>query len=843
VANTHVPNDVLLSLFANAPIAAAVLDADLRLLYLNAAFAAATSAAVDPRPGLALPDLLPEAAGQIRRAAEEMAQGRSGEYWLHFDVGADTERHFVGVAFPLPAPDGRLLIGTMMRDLTARTRADRERQLALGQAQTSQIEAEAQRDFLRMVLENAPMGISVCEGDDHRLMLVNDFAIRLINMPREAIIGKPVAETFPEAFALVRDVFDRVYATGETITVPERLVPLPDGRALWVYASYAPVLGSDGKPVGVMSLSLDISSRKRIERILESQKRILELTAQDASLPMLLQTIASVVTTQTGDEALASVLLADERGERLHYGAASKLPSSYVTALDGLPIGPASASCGTAAFRRERVIVTDIQRDPLWSNFQGLAAAHGLRACWSTPIVGSAGNLLGTIGIYYLQPRRPSPGDVELIELLAPMTALAIERCRVQEDRSRLLEAERRARQDAEAANRSKDDFVAALSHELRTSLNAILGWTRLLRGTDLDEATRSRGLESIERNTRMQSQLVEDLLDMSRIITGKLRLDVRSVELSIVVDAAVDAVRPAADAKNIRLQKILDPRAAPIAGDPDRLQQVVWNLLSNAIKFTPKGGRVQVRLERVNSHVEILVSDTGSGIDADLLTRVFERFQQGDAGSGKSAGLGLGLSIARHLVELHGGTIHAASEGRNRGATFTVKLPIMVTHADRQPSESHPTAATDHAGPVPAALPAIRILVVEDDDDGREVVSRVLSRAGAEVRGVSSAADAYGAISEWNPDVLISDIEMPGENGYTLITRLRSEFGISARKLPAIALTAYARVEDRIKALAAGFQMHVPKPVEPAELVAVVAAVITQAGPFPAARATIPDS
>jgi CheY-like chemotaxis protein/two-component sensor histidine kinase len=329
-------------------------------------------------------------------------------------------------------------------------------------------------------------------------------------------------------------------------------------------------------------------------------------------------------------------------------------------------------------------------------------------------------------------------------------------------------------------------------------------------------------------RNAHAQVQLIDDLLDVSRIVSGKMRLDVRDVDLEAVVEAALDAVRPAANAKDIRLHAVLDPRAAPITGDPDRLQHVVWNLLTNAVKFTPKGGRVQVHLQRVNSHVEIVVSDTGRGIAAELLPFVFTRFWQAESGASRShGGLGLGLAIIRHLVEAHGGTVTAQSAGESQGATFVVKLPLTLAKLD-QPGEArvHPTARVMMPSDIRPVLAGVRVLVVDDQKDALDLAAAILTAARADVRACQSAAEAFAAVRDWRPDVLIADIEMPGEDGLSLIRRVRTLEPTDGGKVPAIALTAYGRTEDRVRTLSAGFSMHVPKPVDPGELTAVVASL-----------------
>lgn len=387
-----------------------------------------------------------------------------------------------------------------------------------------------------------------------------------------------------------------------------------------------------------------------------------------------------------------------------------------------------------------------------------------------------------------------------------------------------------RAKRAAEEATLAKDEFLAVVSHELRTPLTAILGWARMLKTGTLDESVAARALDTIERNAESQSQLIEDLLDFSRIISGQIRLDVGRVELAPVAEAALDVVRPAADAKGIRLQAVLDPRAGPVSGDPERLQQVLWNLLSNAIKFTPKGGRVQIRLARVNSSVEVTVSDTGQGIGAEFLPYVFERFRQADhTTTRRHGGLGLGMAITKHLVELHGGTIRAESPGEGRGTTFILRLPVMIVHNAEHLSavvtEQHPLAGEVRAQPAEwARLDGVHVLIVDDERDARDLLITILAQSGAGVTAVATVADALEELRIKKPDLLMSDIEMPDEDGYSLIRRVRALEDRQSRSIPAIALTAHARASDRLRALSAGYQLHMPKPVEPAELVMAIA-------------------
>jgi signal transduction histidine kinase/ActR/RegA family two-component response regulator len=409
------------------------------------------------------------------------------------------------------------------------------------------------------------------------------------------------------------------------------------------------------------------------------------------------------------------------------------------------------------------------------------------------------------------------------------------ERQRAEEERTQLLVREQLARAEAERLNRLKDEFLSTLSHELRTPLNAILGWSQILRARRTDEKIMHHALETIERNARSQVQLIDDLLDVSRIIMGKIRLNVHAVELLPVIESAMDTVRPAADAKNIRLQLVLDPAAGPVLGDSERLQQIVWNLLSNAIKFTPKGGRVQVGLKRINSHVEIVVTDTGQGISAEFLPYVFDRFRQADSSITRSfSGLGLGLAIVRQLVELHGGTVHAESLGEGQGATFTVKLPLMAVSPKPSGLEQvHPTIGGSVPFDCSPSLNGLRILVVDDEADTRALLIYALEASGAEVVAAASADEAISALTKSliPMDVLISDIGMPDEDGYTLLRRVRALEKEQGGKIPAVALTAYARTEDRRAALLAGFQFHIAKPVEPGELIAVIANLTGRTG------------
>ena len=424
-------------------------------------------------------------------------------------------------------------------------------------------------------------------------------------------------------------------------------------------------------------------------------------------------------------------------------------------------------------------------------------------------------------------------GTLTIIEDVTERVAREAELQAQIEARSRLLSSEKLARNDAERANRLKDEFLATVSHELRNPLNAILGWSHMLRLGKLTPSHAERAVETIYRNAKSQAQLVADLLDVSRIISGKLRLDVRAVDLLYIVNAAIDSIRPAAEAKNIRLQTMLDPAAGPISGDADRLQQVVWNLLTNAVKFTPNDGRIQVKVQRVDSHVEIVVRDSGVGISKEFLPYVFDRFRQADASSTRvHGGLGLGLSIVHQLVDLHGGAVSVQSEGEGKGATFTVTLPFVAVVNNLKEAEAVHPAQSDEILSFDGlpSLQGLRVLVVDDEPDTRELIHEVLKECGAEVITSPSVAEALVALEQHKPDVLISDLGMPDEDGYSLITKIRALPSERGGDIPAAALTAYARAEDRMRVLRAGFQFHLPKPVDSAELVTVVASLAGRA-------------
>jgi signal transduction histidine kinase/DNA-binding response OmpR family regulator len=448
-----------------------------------------------------------------------------------------------------------------------------------------------------------------------------------------------------------------------------------------------------------------------------------------------------------------------------------------------------------------------------------LIRALGLVSYICVPLV-AHGKTLGALTLATAESqRRFAEDDLTFAQDLAHRAALAVDNAQTYHQ--------------IQLADRLKDEFLATLSHELRTPLNAILGYARLLQGGAVTGEKMTRALDVVERNASALTQMVEEVLDVSRIVSGKMRLSIQAVDLPTVVQSAIESVSPAADAKELRVQTTIDPDAGPISGDPDRLQQIVWNLVSNAVKFTPKGGRIQVRVERVNSQVDIVVSDTGVGIKPEFLPHLFERFRQADSTTTRHfGGLGLGLAIVRHLVELHGGSVEAISEGEGKGATFRLRLPLMIVHAKPAVEERRKPTRAPSSSPTVTKLVGIHVLVLDDDPDALSLLTEILELAGARVTTLDSAAQVLDQIGTLRPDVLISDIGIPDMDGFALIRRIRESPNPNVRNTPAIALTAYARSQDRVKALDAGFQTHIAKPADPAELVAAIGALVKHGRP-----------
>lgn len=652
----------------------------------------------------------------------------------------------------------------------------------------------------------------------------NPGAERIFGYTAEEAIGKSIRMIIPAHLQGEEDVVLSRIRAGDKVDHYETVRQRKDGTLIAIALTVSPIRDENGVVVGASKIARDVTERARLEAAArqhaDNTQKLSDVGAVVASTldrEAIVQKVTDTATDLThADFGAFFYNVRDQRtGDAYMLYALSGAPRE---AFSSFPHPRATALFGPT-FRGEAPLrIDDVLADPRYGKsppFNGMPPGHlPVRSYLAVPVKGLDGHVIGglffghsKVGMFTEQHERLAVGT-------AAWASVALENAR--------LYAE------AREANQMKDDFLAVLSHELRTPLNAILGYARLLRGNMLTGEQFERAIETVERNSRWLTQIVEDVLDVSRIVSGKIRLDVQAVDLTTIIDNAVATIQPAADAKNIRLQTLVDTRIAPVSGDPDRLQQVIWNLLSNAVKFTPKGGRVQLRVERVNSHVEIIVSDTGVGIRKDFLPFVFERFRQGDSGpTRKTGGLGLGLAIVRHIVEMHGGTVLAESAGEGEGSTFTVRLPVMIVQPSRQQRKrEHPVA--EHQQPLPkmSGLQDVHVLAVDDEEDSLGLLRVVLESAGARVTTAASAATALGMIEGLNPDVLVADIGMPEMDGFELIRRVRALAGPAA-DVPAAALTAFARSEDRTKALQHGFEMHLAKPVEPGELVASVVTLV----------------
>jgi PAS domain S-box-containing protein len=606
-----------------------------------------------------------------------------------------------------------------------------------------------------------------------------------------------------------------------------------DGRSIWVMARSSVIKDDSGRPIGMRGVTFDITDRKETERRLELLADVSTTGFVRASFKDIAARIAERTSEVLGDFCIIRVI----EGETLRCVAmAHRDPEAepYVRALAADPELPMTTPFYTDLLANPHTIVVEDVPVELNDRVAGLVSADVIekfraRRGVLCPLA-SHGRVFGTMALGRFSGSKYSPDEVKLLEAIAARAALVLDNARLFEAAQREAEQASRARAAAEEAGRVKDEFLATLSHELRTPLNAILGWAHMLRDPRLPEDRRKAAVETIVRNAQSQEQLIADILDVQRIMAGKIRLNLRRVDLSDIVRAAAETVQPSADAKGIRLQLLLDLDVTPIWGDSDRLQQVIWNLLSNAIKFAPQGGRVRVRLAKNDASSELVVEDNGPGIKPDFIPLMFERFRQADSSTTRThKGLGLGLAIVRSLVEMHGGTIEAGNVEREgqTGACFTIRLPNQEDRVSSTPDDDHPSSdrAPLWIGDAPS-LAGIRVLVVEDDGDARDLVAAILQRCGAEVTIAASASEGFAALADKRPDVLISDIEMPHEDGFTFIRRVRALDADAGGDTPAAALTAYASASDRVKVLGAGFDMHIPKPVQPAELASVVASL-----------------
>ncbi|HEX7295535.1 MAG TPA: PAS domain S-box protein, partial [Pyrinomonadaceae bacterium] len=647
---------------------------------------------------------------------------------------------------------------------------------------------------LKLITETTPLMLTRC-SKDLKYVFANRAYSDMVGLEPRQILGRPIVEVIgKEGVAAIQPYIDRVLA-GEQVEY-EQEVAFKIAGVRFLRAVYRPHKDKSGAVVGWMASITDLTDRRRAE---EAQRKTQnELHEVRRRTEKDLQHLASIV--ENTDDVIVG---RDLEGFITSWNAAAERLFGYTAAeMIGQPLTILSPPDRQ---KEDPEILARLRRGERLEHFETVRRAKDGRlievSITTSPIRDAGGRVIG----------------------FSKIARDITDQKKAEAERDALLKSEHAARAQAEDANRVKDEFLAVLSHELRTPLNAILGWANLLRTGKLDSQNVERALEIVERNATAQSKLIEGVLDVSRIVSGKLQLDIRPLQLSTIIESAVDSVRPMADAKNMKLRVNNGFESEPLVnGDSSRLQQVVWNLLSNAVKFSPAGGEIEVSLQRVDSSVEIVVEDHGQGIPSEFLPHVFDRFRQQDSTTTrKHGGLGLGLAIVRHLVELHGGIVIAESEGAGKGATFRVRLKAITKEAE--------SLSRGRTGQLPsidpkAALTGLKILVVDDHEDGREVLAEMLSMCDAEVKVAASANEAISTIGEWRPQVIVSDISMPDVDGYAFIRQLRQIE--SHRDIPAIAVTAHALAEDRERALAAGFQNHLAKPIQLTELALSIATI-----------------
>lgn len=689
---------------------------------------------------------------------------------------------------------------------------------------------EEYNSHLAAIIESSDDAI-ISKTLDGIILSWNRAAERIFGYSAEEVIGKPILILIPPDRVDEETLILGHLRRGERIDHYETIRRRKDGRLIDVSLTVSPVKDSDGKVLAISKIARDITERKRAEAELREQAEIIETinrVGQMLSAELNMQNVVQIVTDATTELTGAKFgaffyNVIDQDGESYMLYTLSGVPKE---AFEHFPM-PRNTELFGPTFRGEGVIrIANVRKDPRYgknSPYYGMPPNHlPVTSYLAVPVISVSGEVLG--GLFFGHPSEDvfTERHERIIKGLAAQASIAM-------DNARLYQMSQQEKAKAENANRMKDEFLATVSHELRTPLNAIIGWSHMVRSNRLDKATIERAIETIERNAKAQAQLIEDILDVSRVITGKLCLNITQVDISSVINAAIDSVLPAAESKGIKIGVAQDSSARHITGDANRLQQVIWNLLSNAIKFTPKGGRVEVRLEREDSEVKICVNDTGQGIHAEFLPFIFDPFRQADSTSTrKHGGLGLGLSIVRHLVELHGGSVQAESPGEGCGATFTISLPFTSIEQMKKQRRSTGRLLSNediraNLKPLPS-LEGIQVLLVDDDKDTLQMLTVMLTEYGAEVQTASSVAEALETLEWYYPNVLVSDLAMPDEDGYSLINKVRMLDERNGGDIPAIALTAYARVEDRAHALSAGFNMFVPKPVKPNELITVIA-------------------
>lgn len=807
----------------------------------------------------------PERRDEIKEILERLKQGKSVEHSETVRVRKDGRRIDISLTIsPIKDSDGQIIgASTIARDITARKRREHADRFLAEASTTLAASLDYETTLAAVARFAVPHFADWCSVD----MLNEDgtvsrLAVAHVN-PEKVAWARELEERYPADPQEPRGVY-QVLRTGQSEFYPaitdEMLVQVARDeehlkilRQIGFQSAIAVPLKARGKTLGVitfvnsesarhhtqedLTLAEDLANRAalavdnaRLYRGEQQTRLAAELTSDRL---MRLQTVTTALSQSFMPQQVANavieqgmkslnaqagtVVLLDESGSNLEIIATLGFPQELTDKWQRFPVSTEIA-LADAVREKSPVLVESfddwLDRYPALGPLSSVTGNHALVAY---PLIVKE-RVMGAMGLSFRERQKFTDDDRSFMQALAQQCAQALER-------AHLYETERRLRTEAEEANRIKDEFLATVSHELRTPLTAIVGWSGMLRIRKLDEETTARAIQSIERNAKAQTQIIEDLLDVSRIITGKLRLEASPIQLDSVINTALDAIRPTAELKDIKITSEIEPDTGIVWADPARLEQVMWNLLTNAVKFNSIGGTIEVKLRRVDAHAQIVVSDTGQGISPEFLPFVFERFRQADGTITRShGGLGLGLAIVRHLIELHGGTVRAESAGMGKGATFTVLIPLRAVETVENRPEQLSTP-DENAAPIDCspALEDVRVLVVDDEADARAMLTTIIKQCGTDVMAVASTAEALAALGSFKPDVLISDIRMPDEDGYMLIRKVRALDSEQGGKIPAIALTGYAREEDRMRALLAGYQAHIAKPVNPAELIAVL--------------------
>ncbi|MBU7586297.1 MAG: PAS domain-containing protein [Nostoc sp. TH1S01] len=707
-------------------------------------------------------------------------------------------------------------------DITERKQVEQERERLLERERIARMRAETAQRQLATIFETSPVGIALLDRQQ-RYIAINEALAKINGLTREQHLGHSVKELFGQVDPGIVAIFDEIYNTGDQF-ISLSLAINPPGRSDrcpgYYNVYYLPTINSNHQIEDVLAYVVDVTEQVRLERNQRFLAEASSVLASSLDYQTTLERVAQLAVPELADWCTVHIVKEDGVIEQIAVAHLDPAKQQWAEQMSQkYPLNPDSPR-GTAWTLRtgKSDFLPDIPDELIVQAAQNpehleILRSVGFKSVMTVPLK-TQDKILGVISFVAAESgKRYDQSNLELAEELARRASLAI-------DNAQLYRIAQRDHAKAEAANRIKDEFLAVLSHELRSPLNPILGWTRLLRSQRLDPKKADQALETIERNAKLQAQLIEDLLDVSRILQGKMSLNVAPVNLAATIEAALETVRLAAEAKNIQIQTTLNSLSGKVSGDPNRLQQIVWNLISNAVKFTHSGGRVEVQLEQVGMYAQIKVQDNGIGITPEFLPFVFEYFRQQDgATTRKFGGLGLGLAIVRHLTELHGGTVQADSSGQNLGAIFTVRLPLNVVDQALSSARSNLESANNLSG--------MQILVVDDDADMRDLAEFILTQAGAQVTIADSALQALTYLNQSVPHLLISDIGMPEMDGYSLIRHIRQYPPQQGGTIPAIALSAYAGEINQQQALQAGFQQHIAKPIEPDELVRTIAMLI----------------